>query len=109
MFLVQSFYSATIYLWYQVNRDYITRVFCVNKNRPQLKCNGQCYLAKQMREADEKNPPQQLKEWVQVAPFVMDATEAVIPSPLAKRDWPSRLIQAMGRDPLSSIFRPPLS
>jgi hypothetical protein len=79
LIMAQSFYSATIYIWFQVNRAYITQAFCVNKSRPEMKCGGKCYLAKQLQKADEQNPPQQLKEWVQIAPFLIsDATTTFV-------------------------------
>lgn len=33
---------------YQLNKEYLTKVFCVNKSKPQLHCNGKCYLKKQL-------------------------------------------------------------
>lgn len=30
------------------NYSYISKVLCVNKNKPQLNCNGKCYLMKQL-------------------------------------------------------------
>ena len=44
---------------YVANYDYIVEVLCVNKDRPELNCDGKCYLAQQLakeqREHD-KNP-----------------------------------------------------
>ncbi|WP_459211787.1 hypothetical protein [Aquimarina rhabdastrellae] len=36
-------------LYYQLNIDYIVEKYCVNKARPQLKCNGKCYLNKKLQ------------------------------------------------------------
>ncbi|WP_431123365.1 hypothetical protein [Flagellimonas flava] len=44
---------------YVANYDYIVTVLCENKEKPQLQCNGKCYLAKQLEksaEQDEQNP-----------------------------------------------------
>lgn len=44
---------------YVVNYDYISTVLCENKEKPQLQCNGKCYLAKQLKksaEQGEENP-----------------------------------------------------
>lgn len=44
---------------YVVNYDYIANVLCENKDKPQLQCNGKCYLAKQLKKAQreqDKNP-----------------------------------------------------
>jgi hypothetical protein len=38
------------YLEYALNHEYIANELCVNKARPELKCNGQCYLMLRMQE-----------------------------------------------------------
>ena len=40
--------------YYRINRDYIAENLCVNRDKPMLDCNGQCYLAKQLKAAEEK-------------------------------------------------------
>jgi hypothetical protein len=37
---------------YSVKKDYYTKVFCENKEFPQLKCEGKCRLAKQLKAID---------------------------------------------------------
>ncbi len=34
--------------YYELNIDYITQKYCVNKEKPQLECNGKCHLAKEL-------------------------------------------------------------
>ncbi|TLF46239.1 hypothetical protein [Maribacter aurantiacus] len=44
---------------YIMNYNYIVNVLCENKERPELKCDGKCYLAKQFAKEskeNEKNP-----------------------------------------------------
>lgn len=36
------------FLEYVLNYNYIVAELCENKSKPQLKCNGKCYLAKQL-------------------------------------------------------------
>lgn len=33
---------------YAVNYDYISKVLCINKDKPELKCNGKCQLMKEL-------------------------------------------------------------
>ncbi|WP_411030754.1 hypothetical protein [Spongiimicrobium sp. 3-5] len=40
---------------YVMNYDYIVNVLCENKDKPQLQCDGKCYLAKQLAKASEHN------------------------------------------------------
>lgn len=39
---------------YVINQNYIAEFLCINKDKPELKCNGKCYLAKQLKEASEE-------------------------------------------------------
>ena len=34
--------------YYEFNIDYIVETYCVNKDKPEFKCNGKCHLAKQL-------------------------------------------------------------
>ncbi len=38
------------YLEYFAFKDYIIKNLCENKNKPELKCNGKCYLKKMITE-----------------------------------------------------------
>lgn len=42
---------------YVVNYDYISKVLCENKTKPQMKCNGKCQLMKEMAKASESEKP----------------------------------------------------
>ena len=52
---------------YMVNYDYISKVLCENKEKPQLHCNGKCHLMKELakaadeqkQESDKKSAQQQ--------------------------------------------------
>ena len=41
--------------FYKANTEYITEVFCENKDKPALKCNGKCYLNKQLEKVDSQS------------------------------------------------------
>ena len=41
-----------------LNREYVAQVLCINRDKPQMQCNGKCHLAKQLKAAEE-TPPQQ--------------------------------------------------
>lgn len=57
LFLVGTFHYSFVTFNFQLNRDYITQEFCVNKDKPQLECGGQCHFMQQMgdlKKADEE-------------------------------------------------------
>ncbi|GAB3927350.1 hypothetical protein [Larkinella terrae] len=55
--------------YFQLNREYIARVLCENRSRPELHCDGQCYLAKRLKAQQEKQD-QQTNERVQNTPVL---------------------------------------
>ena len=42
---------------YVVNYDYISKVLCVNKEKPKLHCNGKCHLMKELAKNSESENP----------------------------------------------------
>jgi hypothetical protein len=42
---------------YAINYDYISKVLCINKEKPKLQCNGKCHLMKEMAKASENEKP----------------------------------------------------
>ncbi len=42
---------------YVINYDYVSKVLCENKDKPQLKCNGKCHLMKELAKQAESEKP----------------------------------------------------
>ena len=60
-------------LEYVANYDYIVEVLCENRDRPQLNCDGKCYLAKQLAEQQkdhDKNPFGEQRSKLEIQPLV---------------------------------------
>jgi hypothetical protein len=53
--LGKSFFFLGWELWYKLDQTRIAKEKCENKDKPAMKCNGKCYLAKQLKklEAEE--------------------------------------------------------
>jgi len=79
--LLFSFMLLTISPWgtiayFHLNREYIAKVLCENRQRPELKCNGQCYLAKKLKQ-QEDNKDKETTNRVQNLPVLQLFTQAV--------------------------------
>ncbi len=55
--------NAVVYSIYEYDKTLFISLFCENKNRSQLKCNGKCYLAKMQKEQDKKDAADLLKQF----------------------------------------------
>jgi hypothetical protein len=40
-------------VYYHLNKQYISRQLCENRNNPKIHCNGHCYLSKQLKKAEQ--------------------------------------------------------
>ena len=40
---------------YAINKDYIAKNLCENRNKPKMNCNGKCHLMKQLKKANAEN------------------------------------------------------
>lgn len=51
---------------YVINYEYISKVLCVNKDKPKMKCNGKCHLMQELaKSADDEKPISDKKMSVQ--------------------------------------------
>lgn len=69
----QSFYKLGVITYFQLNREFIAEVLCINKEKPITMCEGQCFLKKNLQQAD-------------------DVTQAPAPSGKEKVDFPTFLV-----------------
>ncbi len=42
---------------YVVNYEYISKVLCINTDKPKMQCNGKCHLMKELAKASENEKP----------------------------------------------------
>ncbi|OUJ72417.1 hypothetical protein [Hymenobacter crusticola] len=110
LILLQTFSQELMVLDYQVHKERITELFCVNKAKPQLHCNGKCHLAKQLRkaaDAESKAPVGFAKvKYEAVAPLA-SLVSAPIWWPSVSPQYALPVAAAYAFTPAHSIFHPP--
>lgn len=50
-----SFKEMVQYVAFKLNQDSISALFCVNKDKPEMKCDGKCYLKKSIQAAEKED------------------------------------------------------
>ncbi len=60
--VTSTFNKAIILLDYQVNKDFIATVLCVNKNNPGSCCKGKCYMNKKLQHQENEDKSANGKE-----------------------------------------------
>lgn len=48
----QAFYNAGVVGYWLANRAYISSTLCENRDRPEMHCDGKCYLKKKLATSD---------------------------------------------------------
>lgn len=51
---IQCLYRLGLVTWFEMNREYVATVLCINKAKPEMHCNGQCYLKKEIQKSESK-------------------------------------------------------
>ena len=111
--LLQTLGQEVLVVDYQLHKARITELYCVNKARPQLHCNGKCHLAKQLRKADatEKKAPAgpfaKMKYEVLPGAFAFVLAAPCPTQPPARHFVPYRPAHCPVRSGVG-VFRPPL-
>lgn len=57
--MANSFSYLIVSTSYHFNKAYISSVLCTNKDKPQLHCDGKCFLDIKLRELEKKNKQEQ--------------------------------------------------
>lgn len=59
IFLLGNFQTGIVWLHYNANKSTITELFCVNKSKPELHCEGKCHVNAQIKKQqhDEQGVP----------------------------------------------------
>src|SRR5690606_23127285 len=57
--LFKAFLAPAVFIDFKLNQDYISKVLCINRDKPQLDCDGQCILMQKMKGTQDADHPEQ--------------------------------------------------
>jgi len=65
LLLLQGILGSTLmvplaYMDFELRKDYITKVLCINRKIPESGCEGKCFLQKRLSEANSHHNPQDI-------------------------------------------------
>ncbi|HEY8919023.1 MULTISPECIES: hypothetical protein [unclassified Chitinophaga] len=67
--LSQTFSKMLIVAEYELNRDYIAKNLCVNRNKPKMHCNGKCHMMRKMKQeekSEQENPERRAENKLEI-------------------------------------------
>jgi hypothetical protein len=67
---IQTFSAYIIKADYILNRTFISNTLCVNKEKPEMHCEGKCYLNKKLKQdKQDQQAPVSKNEQLTIQPF----------------------------------------
>lgn len=112
LLLLQTFSRELVVLDYQVHKERITELFCVNKDKPALHCNGKCHLAKQLRKASDSESKVPAAGFAKVKYDVVVPATFYLQTPASIKPTALRFAQPLPTyyafTAEQSVFRPPV-
>jgi len=76
---VSTFSHWILIACFDLNENFITKEFCINKNNPASHCNGHCYLNKELNKEEKPNNPLNTasKEKFEIQLFCIDLQDNI--------------------------------
>jgi hypothetical protein len=110
----QNMVRFGIIAWYEINKEYVAKNLCENRDKPQLNCCGKCILKKKLNSVDQnstgnKQLPSKFEK-IELAECVLPTSFAVTIAfpPTCLKHFPSFKFE-YHHEYLASIFHPPAS
>ncbi len=102
---------------FYLNQKTLAKTFCENKDKPEMKCNGKCYLAKKLKQIAQEEqeehqnklvPPLKLKDNEWFSAMAIISFKIAQFTPITKEQKPLILPnQRLSLGYLSTCFHPP--
>lgn len=107
--LVQTLSTSLIITAFELNRAAITDLFCINKDNPEMHCDGNCFLEKQIK-ADKKgheNTPKTAPDFINLIFTLSENIEYSIVPNFTEVKHQFSYIQRTYSQLGTAIFHPP--
>lgn len=106
--LLQPVHNLLIMLDYVINKEFISTVLCINKDKPELNCQGKCQITERFKETEKKknNNEGMVSNKIDIILYLPVSINNVLP-PLVKYKYPIIFEQHILSTPPFTIFHPP--
>jgi hypothetical protein len=112
LILCQSFSKVWIIISFKINQDYIAKVLCVNRDKPEVLCSGKCVLRQNLQSdegQDKKQLPLKSKEQKEIT-YCFEMLQWLIVEPIenvVSKKHPTFYLYPRSISHLRRVFHPP--
>ena len=96
---------------YQTNKEYIASVLCENRNKPELACDGKCYLNKKIKESKNHDSHEHSLPQIDLSKYPISMVEDLSYNYDNNNVFITHKYLKIGAHPnkiTTSLFRPPI-
>ncbi|MBP9689772.1 MAG: hypothetical protein KBE91_09195, partial [Bacteroidia bacterium] len=100
-----------IIAWFNINQDKVVELFCINKNKPEMDCEGKCYLAQKLNKSADATdnstaPNAKIKHTIEELFCIESAIQLTIPT--VAHDYSFNSYYSLySHKYLMAVFQPP--
>lgn len=78
--MISNLRFSAMYVYYSIDREDFIERLCENKDKPELKCDGKCMLAKMLQaQTDEDEQPMPVIGWEQQLVYCLEIQDFLLP------------------------------
>jgi hypothetical protein len=95
--------------YYQVNRSYIAEFLCINKKKPELKCEGTCFLKKKLDLAEQsQNKSENIVKQLEIPVFLIMCSEVLFLNRIHVAENYAQFKELYSFQNIDKVFHPPI-
>jgi hypothetical protein len=109
-FLLSSSGKLFVLTNFLINQEYIAANLCENIDKPVLKCNGKCHLAKELAKEEKKEKKENKNRYEDTASYILVPIKELYScefTPFEKREDFSFILEQKPHGFNASVFHPP--
>jgi len=108
LILYNSLRVSITYIYYNIDTDGFIEVFCENKDKPELECNGKCHLKKITKTVNhEKNTPIELIDFKDIILYKQNITSILFNKNIYQNKPTFQYLNLYSFKLLTTYFHPP--
>lgn len=109
----QTLAKFGVFAWYFTNQSYIASTLCVNRDKPEMHCNGKCVLMQRLKLVEEESRqneerPLRIVEKLNLSHFVVENLVLIdLPTLYTPKERISKSGFFLSEDHFLTILKPP--
>ena len=111
LLMTQSFSNWFLLMAFHLNRDFIAKNLCENRDRPKMNCKGNCVLMKKMKQEEKQEQDKQVPVKLEVSTVILSSksffASAESPVFISNIPYPNGPDSGKPVDRPTTFFHPP--